>query len=342
MNRFLKNIVRFILLHFLPLLLILLAGYVYYDPFKVVHKFDAAGFRLSESVYVPVNNDYVSTELFLQNYPTHQYNSFIFGSSRSGSYFPSTWKKYLKETDMPFNFGAAAENLSGICNKLKFLEARNVKLDNVIIILCRDWSFMDDFKFGRKHLFMKHPLVSGENKLSYYGKYLDAYFDKKFLLAFYNYQFTHQYKEWMSAVFMTKVVSRDLITNEGHMVSLDSEIAANPAGYYQHKPNIFYKRPGEQIDTVIRITDHYFSLLTEIKNILEKHHSAYKIVCSPLYDQIKYSSHDKQLLTGLFGAHLYDFTGKNDLTEPATNYYESSHYRPLVGDSVLSRIYQKN
>ena len=37
---------------------------------------------------------------------------------------------------------------------------------------------------------------------------------------------------------------------------------------------------------------------------------------------------------------VYDFSGKNAITDNKFNYYEISHYRYAVGDSILSKIYQ--
>jgi hypothetical protein len=47
-----------------------------------------------------------------------------------------------------------------------------------------------------------------------------------------------------------------------------------------------------------------------------------------------------QILKGLFGENLYDFSGKNAFTEDKYNFYESSHYRKKVGDGIMAIIYK--
>jgi hypothetical protein len=47
------------------------------------------------------------------------------------------------------------------------------------------------------------------------------------------------------------------------------------------------------------------------------------------------------LLILKFGSsNVYNFSGKNEFTTDLSNYYESSHYRPLLADKILKEIYQ--
>ena len=82
-------------------------------------------------------------------------------------------------------------------------------------------------------------------------------------------------------------------------------------------------------------------MFKEIKNILERNKTNYKIVLSPVYDQIKFSRQDKKILKTIFGAHLYDFTGANFITNDIINWYETSHYRPNIADTILNIIYTR-
>jgi hypothetical protein len=47
-------------------------------------------------------------------------------------------------------------------------------------------------------------------------------------------------------------------------------------------------------------------------------------------------------LQGIFGKeNVYDFSGINEFTEDYHNYYEAGHYRPLLGNKLLERIYKR-
>ena len=78
-------------------LVILLAIYLWTDPFRCLHAFDINDVDAT-------NREYLSTELFLRNNPTYHYNSFIFSSSRGGGMNTYQWKTYLSEDAQPFLF----------------------------------------------------------------------------------------------------------------------------------------------------------------------------------------------------------------------------------------------
>ena len=47
-------------------------------------------------------------------------------------------------------------------------------------------------------------------------------------------------------------------------------------------------------------------------------------------------------LAAQYGAeNVYDFSGINEFTEDYHNYYEAGHYRPLLGNKLLERIYKR-
>jgi len=49
-----------------------------------------------------------------------------------------------------------------------------------------------------------------------------------------------------------------------------------------------------------------------------------------------------ELLEQIFGReNLFNFSGKNKLTESISNFYESSHYRPHVANEIMSIVYQE-
>ena len=48
------------------------------------------------------------------------------------------------------------------------------------------------------------------------------------------------------------------------------------------------------------------------------------------------------LMQEIFGKeNVYDFSGINEFTEDYHNYYEAGHYRPLLGNKLLERIYKR-
>ncbi|HSU26893.1 MAG TPA: hypothetical protein VLJ68_00810 [Chitinophagaceae bacterium] len=333
MKQFLSRLASFLVIPAIAII-ILLALYVYFDPFKVLRNYTDYS-----SAAVEPDRDYVSTEMFIKNHGKYNYNSFIFGSSRTVAFRPNSWRQYLPDGDSPFVFDASDESVYGIDAKLKYLDAKNAEIKNALIIVCRDQTFAAS-ENSNSHLFTSHPALSGESRFNFQMRFVKGYLTPRFLVNFYAYKVLGKYKTFMSGYIQNERIIYDTITNEVSVLIREQNIANDPA-YYEKRKDMFYVREGEQIDSVQRISSKQLFMLQEIKRILEKHKTSYKVILSPLYEQMKFSSYDMGILRTLFGDHLFDFSGKNQFTEPVTNYYESSHYRPVVGDSILHLIYGK-
>ncbi len=88
------------------------------------------------------------------------------------------------------------------------------------------------------------------------------------------------------------------------------------------------------------LDDEKITYLNEIKKIFEKHHTSYKIIISPLYDQMKLKRATYMTLCDIFGKqNVYDFSGVNKWNRDYHNYSETSHYRPKVAAEILEIIY---
>lgn len=277
--------------------------------------------------------------MFLNNRSRYHYNSFVFGSSRTLAFRPGSWARYLPSGSSPYMFDANIESVYGIYTKLRFLDSLQVHIDNALIILCTDASFMFDAN-NDGHLFIKDPKTSGESELAFQLTFYKAYLNSNFLVSYYRYLITKKVTASMSKYLEYRRISYDTITNEIRILDQEEEISKNITAYYKARKKIFYPQAGEHIDTSRQIDSRRLFMLGEIKRILEKNHTSYKVVISPLYDQLKFNEADFTILKSLFENHLYDFSGSNYFTNDKHNYYEASHYRPIVGDSILHKIYE--
>jgi len=332
-KRFLKTVVVFSASGII-VFIALLSSYIYYDPFKVIRKYHDYSYP-----HVITDRDYVSTEMFTKNYKKYHYDSFIFGSSRTTAFDPNTWRRYLAPNASPYMFDASSESLYGIDLKLKILSSMHIPLKNIILVLCRDQTFNKSDN-SSEHLYIKHPLLTGQSWFAFELTFFKAYSNPKFLWHFYEYTLTGTYKASMKGYIENRRMRYDSITNQQRIMDQEEEISKNPDGYYEKRKNLFYTRIGERTDSIQRIQKEHIVLLTEIKNILEKNKANYKIVLSPLYEQVKFNKKDRDILEELFPGHVYDFSGKNEFTDNVRNYYETSHYRLQIGDSILKTIYK--
>lgn len=304
--------------------------YLIIDPFKVVYNYNSY-----DELEVPSNRDYISTELFLKNHQTQNYNSFIFGSSRTLAFKASHWKKYLSDESQVFTFDASGENLRGIYLKLKYLDQINVNLKNALIIICRDATFINNFETDKKfrdYLFIKHWKLSNQNYFTFQYEFFKGFIQPVFLKYYF-------YKIKIMGDKYQGKIKTDSISNEMSLIYNETQIKKDIIKYYDEKKDVFYLRKNEKIDSMNRINSNHIKMLQEIKQILIKHKTIYKIVISPLYEQTKFNKKDYKILKDIFNENLYDFSGKNKFTENKRNYYEESHYRPIVGDSIFKEIY---
>ncbi len=338
MQKFVLSLIRFSLLPLITLLL-LLSTYLYYDPFKVVNKYKSF-FVSGQPRYVTPNYDYVAIETFLSNYPIYKYNSFILGNSRSRFYEMSTWSKYI-HSDKCFHLDASLETLYGISKKIEFLDARNVQIANILITL--DYTTLEGVKNSDGHLFIKHPLLSGQSMRDFQLEFFKAYCSFSFFRAYLDFKISGKIKEYMIATFLFEDTPVDYNTkyNEMRLDVFENLINANPSKYYHEKRMVqFFQRDSIQKYAPEVIKGEQIVMLNHIFNIFKKHATHFKLVINPLYDQLKLNKKDIDILNKIFGTeNVYDFSGINSITSDYHNYYDWSHYRPFVADEIMATIY---
>lgn len=336
MKLFINKILVYFLIGTLPFIFLII-GYIILDPFKVVWKYDNYS-----NLHIIPNRDYVTTEMYLKNRNKENYNSIIFGSSRTMAFSPESWKKHIGNDSRPFLFDASGETIFGIYKKLLFLEKLNENLDNVLIIICPDITFQTTNN-SQGHLFIKHPSTSGESWITFHLTFLKSYFNTYFLRAYYEYTFTQNIRPFMFDYIEFRNIYFDPITNRMTIEDKELEINSDPLKYYSERKEIFWIRPEnhQEYDALIGATQE--KMLIEISRILLEKNSNYKIIVSPLYEQKELNEKDLEKLKNIFGKDkIFNFSGINEITQNYKNYYESSHYRPSVGDSILNYIYKTN
>lgn len=331
MSHFLKRAFLFLTLP-LTVIILVVGSYLYFDPFKVVrHYADYSG------SIVGMNREHVSTQMYLRQRGRYAYNAFIFGSSRTKGFRAASWKKHLPPDAQPFLFDASCETVYGIYRKVRFLDSVHAPLKYALVVLCRNASFVRDDNF-EVFLHIKDPVISGESRWKYQLTFFRAYTNFSFLKAF-CYARLYGCQPWMGDLLHTEPLTYDTVTNDQYNPSQELMLKENPDLYYRQHRTAFYDRKGETTAATRQITQRDSAMLFEIARLFKKNGTEYKVVLSPLYEQVKFYPKDLTLLRLAFGNRLYDFSGANYFTNDIRHYYESSHYRPLVGDSIMNLIY---
>lgn len=328
---------------FLALPLSVVAIYFIKDPFKVLYHYDAY-LETGKPGCIMLNKDFISTETWINNYPTLQYDSYIFGNSRSVNYMIGSWKKHIN-SQRCYHFDAFGESLYGLEKKLEFLHAKGAHIKNALFVI--DYSLLEDIHNEEGHLYVKDPHISGESKMAFQIKFLKVYLDPGFLKEYLWYLATGKVSTANEGqvldgklYFAGDTRHYDVAQNELYLQGIEQAIASNSDSFYKVRGPMFYKR-----DTTLQyskpvIGAQQMKMLTNIKRILAENKATYKFVINPLYDQKKLNPADLAYIKELFGTdNVFDFSGINDFTQDYRNYYETSHYRPIVSDKIMDSIY---
>ena len=277
----------------------------------------------------------ISTKKLLSS--DKKYNSFIFGSSRSCSIYGCYLESKIPDSKF-FHYANWNEPIGGILAKLRYLDAQNYDLKNVVMYIDTDYTF--DGKAEASP--MDHYLILGESKFYYYYKHLISFFTNfsteklKILMG---------EGEKVSSFVNSKL---DVNTNDFNHVCSAEEIKkysyVQSNGDYKHrldslkKAGFMYERPRIQPYRSSQISEEEEVMIKEIAIILDKHNTQYTVVLTPLYDQQKLSKKDFNILKKYFKNNLHDFSGKNKYTEDFYNYPDRIHFQNYISKEIMDSV----
>jgi hypothetical protein len=277
----------------------------------------------------------ISTKKILKS--SINYNSFIFGSSRTVDVYACYLQKKIKNSRF-FHYANWGETIGGIYAKLKLLDSLGYRLDNIIIYFDTDHTFANDGKCQSSD----HYLLTHENKYKYFYIHFRSFFssldyDKIKILLGYKVN-GKIFPNWES----------DIVTNDSRHTC--SDILLNNYGVKKSgkifftkidslkKCGFLYQRNKFQKFKEKQISLYEKNILIKIKDILEKHKSKYYIVITPLYDQLKFNTSDMQIIDKIFDKNVYDFSGINYITNNVYNYPDRGHFQAYISKNIIDSI----
>lgn len=332
-GKFIKRFILFLLPFFM-----IMGMYLMLDPFKVIWHYD--DYFPEQEARVDLNHGFVSIENFDNHKAEFHWDSYIFGSSRSRFWYVEDWKQYLPENSRLYHCDASTECLTGLRTKIEYIDRSGEKLSNALVIL--DKSLIAQVDAVEGHIYALPPkTVSYDNWLKFHIGYVKAFLDFCFLKAYIKYMITRKYDDSMKQYLNPDFSKYDYTTNEYY---LKNEKRIAEGNYYT--PQLLEELKNNQHPDSISpvcIGEEQVRQFNIIKSIFNRHHTNYKIIISPLQNQIRLNPTDVKQLQNLFGKdNVYDFSGKNEITDDFHNYYETSHYRPVVTKKLLKIIYGGN
>ncbi|AWV97227.1 hypothetical protein [Arcticibacterium luteifluviistationis] len=314
-------------------MLLLVASYFVFDPFHVVRNYEAYPDNYLESY----NRNRISTQVFLNNNEEQHYKSFVFGSSKSSVFYTEDWSKYIGDPN-PYHFDASNEIISGIANKVDFIDQQGNDLKNALVIFDGE-TFNFSVDTANSIIHVQDYKWSGQNQFLYQLVFFKAFFKDMYFVKFFDKLIFKKYRAYMYGAFENKHMLYTPVNNDFIFQGYIDQLKEDSLAYYNR--DLFYKRSAEELTADAGIKPYQVNYLNEMKAIFDKHNTKYKIVFGPNYDQKKVNPEDLAIVNEIFGeANVYDFTGQNELTNPLPNYYEIYHYKPTVARKVLEEIYR--
>lgn len=303
-----KFIVGFIILVSVSLFTIMFINY----------KIDCYGIFTADYTKVgqETNNNYIKTKYIIEN--PEKFDSFIFGSSRV-EYIPVENLEGGKFYNMTYVQGIPSEWLDTI----KTFKKNNVSMKNIIIAV-------DDFSatiFPEEHLNSPNLLSysSIKNNLSNIIKY---------------YLLKNPLDDRSKAIIKNGRPSNVNVEGTGRVIRIDDEEFYRSDAHLNksmfERPTILGNYENNRIDEVV-------NEIKQIKDLCDNNNISLTVIFNPIHITTYENTNKEKLLE--FKSKLseitnyWDFNSINEITTNNYYWYETSHYREIVGSMMLKKIY---
>lgn len=327
-----KRFIITILLFSTPLLAII-GAFILLDPFRIVWHYE----DYYKGTHIGINRGFVSSEVYINQKDKYNYDSFIFGNSRSIAFYEDEWKKYIPANSSVFHFDASGGSVAGLYYKVKYIDEHGGKLNNALLVIDH---YLLEITEETGYLFRTAPVLEGyKNLVPFLQDHFEAFTTFQFIYALADFHISGKYKGYMGYYISYEEIECRKSSNEIRRDSMDLKILN---GTYYTPKRIEEFDDWQHPDSISppMINEERKDLLRETARIFQKHNTSLKIVISPLYDQIRLNSSDLSFLQNTFGEGcVFDFSGPNKWNNDYHNYYEWSHYRPCVANEILEIIY---
>lgn len=323
----------------LPFLL-LIGLYFYFDPFML------RGIREEELTRygnVELNSDYLSSYRYLKGKDSYQWNSFMFGSSRVQPFHPDFWQPYLDSTDNIFVFKhRGGENIQGIYEKLKLIDAQGGKLKNVLIAV-------SIYELGLREpdynafMAIHSPILTEDNTWFSFGwKSFKTFFSKGLFVRYFDYKLFGQKRDYMK-LYLKNYESENPATNTQDLVPHAADL--DSVAYYKGRGSHFFLRDTTTNSHVEfpTIDAEQAQYLKNIKQIFDKHQTHFHFVIVPVYEPLRVNKADLTKLQHILGAEkVSDFSGITPFSRTKYSFSDVHHLRFWAAKGILQAAYSQD
>ena len=179
-------------------LLVLLSFYIITDPFKVIHSYRFENYY--DWQHWELNREVAGVEnLKIRLAQNDVPDAYIFGNSRSVVFRCDSWESFLKDSSKPFHFDAAGESIYGVYRKVTYLDSKNIKLKDALLICDVGLLSRVTNEYDATHI--KHPDISGESKFAFQANFIKCYFTNLFCVKQIDFILFGKVRNYMRDIF---------------------------------------------------------------------------------------------------------------------------------------------
>ena len=272
------------------------------------------------------NNPRVAKIAYLDEHYKN-YNSYVIGGSKSSSLSPTLLNQYFE--------GASFYNMMMYGGDFYDYEAtihylvENYEVENIVLHMSMQEIDHYDQSPRNINTELSEKVVSG-NDLKYYSKYLFLNLEHSFKKLEGLLQRKFDPMAYSTFIPETGVYNKSI---------RDTEDLGTLEAFLLKYPD-FNEPLWDLHGTAI---DENVAALSRIKNYLDERNISFTFVAAPTYhlEMDRYSTEDIQKLwRGLASVtEFWDFTGYNSLSYDARNFYDKMHYRNLLGDLMIKKMF---
>jgi hypothetical protein len=288
------------------------------DPLNILHtKFLKQDFQTNER--------FLKVEYLDKN--NFKYNSYLFGSSRIGTTNTEDIEKYIPNSKF-YNLTISSGNFYDYLYHLKYFIKKKYPIKNIYLqIDIGNMGYYGNSNLG--YLGKLYPPVVNESLDMFYIKYLTSFLPMS-IKGKIQLNMTEA-KENENHISTTGIHTSK--TKEQLLISNCKEYVKNEQSFHKNYKRIF---------SAIFIKET-IEALKNIQAICKDNNITLYVFTTPInknmMDTIKVNDYFSFLKAISIVTDFYDFSGYNSITMNNCNYYEYSHYRPLVGKLIAGRIF---
>ena len=271
-----------------------------------------------------VNERFVKVQYLEENH--QKFNTYMIGSSRIGTTSPETIEQYLPQANI-YNLTLNGATLYDYLMHIRYLIKENYPITTLYMQL--DVINMSYYgKLESNYLTRMHPYVEDKSLAPFYFDYLSGFFPfniKNKIAQNIDYTFKTTYV--LDTGIWENKIDEEKISNNC------KEYVQNQESFHRNdRPILKYSTKKETVEALTEIVTLCKANNIKLTTFMMPHNKS-MMDTFILEDYLKYMK-DVANITD-----FYDFSGYNSVTTNNCNYYERSHYRPLVGALIAARIF---